>query len=258
MLEANNNEIDAAILQGKEQEKQKEEKLFVGNDISLHPGPAKLEEMSFDERIAHLKKTVTRHPLHRELHYKTLIYCCERHILPDVENFIATCPEFPSADQSPYFLLRFLVQAGGIDAYELDEAGRVITQDQKEGLSEDEIDDLIYQFAYETNEVGRELIRLMSPSERLQELFDLSPEHYDTYIELLDFLTEKRSFAHVDNLLRGRDALMAGREAGDRPLQASVFVDKLERAGAIYWEGGWLITPEGREVLETLKERKEL
>ncbi|MDR1184028.1 MAG: hypothetical protein LBK67_04455 [Coriobacteriales bacterium] len=208
------------------------------------------------ERVDSLKMVVTRSPLQREIKYKTLKFCCSRRILPEVEDFIASCPEFASAEQSPFFLLRFLLEGGGIDAFELDEEGNVVTDECKEGLTEDEIDDLVVQFAYETNEVGRELVELMSPKQRLLKLLEITPEYYDTFVEVLDFLTTKRSFADVDTLLRGDDVLMVGRDPDDRPAQPSVFVDKLEKAGGIYWEEGWVITEEGREVLEMLRERR--
>ncbi|WP_270299375.1 hypothetical protein [Eggerthella sinensis] len=43
---------------------------------------------------------------------------------------------------------------------------------------------------------------------------------------------------------------MAGlsREAGDGGVQPSVFVDKLERAGALFYDGGWQATEAGLKV----------
>ena len=216
-----------------------------------------LDSMTFEERIALLERSVKRNPLHREVLYKTLKYCMERRLLPDVEETIASYPEFPGTAQSPYFLLNFLVKDGGIDVFELDEEGDVVTEERKEGLDEDAIDDLVVQYAYQTNDIGKTVVEEMSPKNRLIELLGIVPEYYDTYIEVLGFLEEKKSFAAVDTLLRGREVLMATRGPDERPLQPSVFIDKLERAGGIYWDGGWIITPEGKELLETLKERNE-
>jgi hypothetical protein len=39
---------------------------------------------------------------------------------------------------------------------------------------------------------------------------------------------------------------MLGRSEGDRPLQPSVFLDKLAATGAIVWSEGWIITEEGK------------
>ena len=226
------------------------------SEVRKGPKPFDINDLSYEERIEHLKKTITRHPLQREINYKILAYCFERRTLPEVEDFIASCPEFPATVQSPYFLLQFLLKGGGIDTFEVDAEGNVVTAEQKEGLTEDEIDDLVAQFAYECNEFGREVAELMNPRKRLLELLEITPEYYDTFIEVLEYLTEKRSFADVDTLLRGRDVLMVGQALGDQPVQPSVFVDKLERAGGIVWSNGWVITREAIDVLETLLERR--
>lgn len=228
----------------------------IGGDIAERtPGPD-FGAMDFGERVDYLREVVLKNPLEREIHYKTLKFCCDRRTLHEVEDFIGACPEFPSTTQSQYYLLQFLLMGRGIEEFELDKDGNVIAPEQKEGLTEDEIDDLVATPAYETNEYGRELVEQMSPENRIGELLDVMPDQYDTFIEVLDFLTEKRSLGQVDALLRGRDVLTSGRDPGERPLQPSVFVDKLEKAAAIYWEKGWLISEDGLVLLETLKERR--
>jgi hypothetical protein len=64
-------------------------------------------------------------------------------------------------------------------------------------------------------------------------------------VEILDFLTTKRNFGEVDALLRNRAALSRGEET----IQPSVFVDKLEKAGAVFWQDGWQASEGGREYL---------
>lgn len=228
----------------------------IGGDISeISTGPD-LESMSFEERVNHLREVVFKNPLEREIHYKTLKFCFERRTLQEIEEFIGSLPEFSAAAQSQYYLLQFLLRGAGIEEYEVDAYGKTVRPEQKEGLTEDEIDDLVVTLAYETNEYGRELVEQISPKNRILETLEIMPNHYDTFVEVLDFLTEKRSLSQVDSLLRGRDVLMVGRAPSDRPLQPSVFVDKLEKAAAIYWEKGWIISDEGREILEILKERR--
>jgi len=223
---------------------------------SRRPGPYDLEGMSFDERVEHLRKRVVSNPLQREINYKTLRFCCDRHTLPEVEDFIGAQPEFEGASQSQFFLLRFLLLGGGIDVFEVDENGEEVTAERKEGLTEDEIDDLVVTNAYETNEYGREVVELMSPQRRILDLLSITPEFYDTFVEVMQFVCEKREFSEVNRLLRGRDVLTIGRAPGEPLIQPSVFIDKLEQAGGIYWEKGWIITEEGREVMETLLKRK--
>ena len=249
--------IDSENSLNPEEEKTPYDELVASaREITELPEAPIVSELSFEEKVEFLKTTVTRNPLQREINYKTLKFCCEGHTLSEVEEFIASCPEFEAAVQSPYYLLQFLLKGGGIDTFELDHEGEIVLPEQKEGLDEDQLDDLVAELAFETNEIGREVVELMSPQNRLLELLDIVPDYYDTFIEVLDFLTEKRSMAHVDTLLRGRDVLMAGRDPGDRPVQPSIFIDKLEKAGGIYWENGWLITKEGKDVLEILEKRR--
>jgi hypothetical protein len=242
-----------AIGRDRQESRPDKEPLSIGGDKAAQGEPKSKESLSLEERATSLYDAVTRNPLHREIHRKTLAFCDKQQILSDVESFIAACPEFSSASQSPYFLLHFIVDAGGIDSFELDVDGSVITPQQKEGLSEDEIDDLVVQFAYQTNEAGRVVAQRMSPQKRLEALLNTEQQYKETYLEVLRFLTKKHDFAAVDTLLRGRDVLMVGREADDRPIQPSVFIDKLEKTGAIYWEKGWIISSEGKDFLESLE-----
>jgi hypothetical protein len=205
---------------------------------------------TFADKVAKVEKAVYRNPLHRELLYKVLEFCQQRRLLREVEDQIATFPEFGEAHQSQYILMTYLINDGGLETFELDEQGNVVTAEQKVGLSEDEIDDLVFDFAYQTTAAGLEVAKQMRPQSRLESLFDATPVYHDTYIEVLEYLRDKHSMAEVDTLLRGRDVLRTGREPDESPMQASVFIDKLEKAGAIVWNEGWETTEEGREVLE--------
>jgi hypothetical protein len=206
-------------------------------------------EMTFADKVAKVEEAVFRSPLHRELLYKVLKYCRSMQALQDIEERIATYPEFTQAGQSQYILITYLIKAGGLETFDLDEEGQVITKEQKAGLSEDEIDDLVMSFAYQTTEAGLAVVEKMSPKTRLMELLDVTPSYYDTYLEVLEYLQEKHSTTEIDTLLRGRPVLMAQRDPLERPIQPSVFIDKLERAGGIVWQDGWVTTDEGKELL---------
>jgi hypothetical protein len=213
-------------------------------------------ELSFDEYVEQVRDTLRRNPLNREILYRILKYCeRERRQLPDLEERIASYPEFKQATQPPYFLIMWLVEAGGLAMFEIDAEGAVVTDERKEGLDENEIDDLVEGWAFETNEVGRAIVREFDPQHRLINLLNIVPERYKTFVEVLSFLENRRPFADVDSLLRGRDILSFGLAPGDRPMQPSVFIDKLEAAGGIFWNDGWQITTEGKELLETIKKR---
>jgi hypothetical protein len=215
------------------------------------------EELDFEGKFKKLRKFVYSNPLTREVYYKTLKYCREQRLLHDLEEHVGAYPEFKAAAQSQYFLITWLVERDGLQELELDEDGNQVTDEQKIGLTEDEIDDLVCDFAYIITDVGAALVEEMDPKNRLLDLLEIVPEYYDTYIEVLDFLTEQHSFADVDRMLRGRPVLSVKQKAGDSPLQPSVFIDRLEYAGGIVWNGGWQLTPDGKELLETIKTRAE-
>jgi hypothetical protein len=137
--------------------------------------------------------------------------------------------------------------------FELDAEGRDVTEQRKQGLSEDEIDDLVADFAFKTNDLGKALLEEFSPADRLDDLLAQVPKRRDTYLEVLEFLCEKRSYAQVDELLRGREILETGPSESDRPMQPSVFIDKLAAVGGIVYDEGWQTSPEGKEYLERTK-----
>ncbi|MDR1088594.1 MAG: hypothetical protein LBL23_04925 [Coriobacteriales bacterium] len=215
-------------------------------------------DCAFEERFSTSCDLLRANTLNRPILYKILKACAvERMPLFELELFIGEQPEAQSATQPPYFLIQWLVDAGSLDVYELDDEGVDVTDERKEGLSEDEIDDLIFETAYRTNEVGLAVLGEFDPTARLKTLFETVPERLSTYAELLSFLEEPRAYVEVDALLRGRDILMLGRDEGDRPLQPSVFLDKLAAAGGIVWSEGWIITDEGKELLEAIRTEEE-
>lgn len=211
-------------------------------------------ELTFEEKLGALNRCVMRHPLNREILYKALAFCEQERPLREAEDFIASLPQFASATQNQYYLLTSLVKAYGLDLVERDEEGGIVTPEMKEGLTEDEVDDLVAELSFKTTEVGRYFVEYNKPAARLVDLLGLAPERADTYIELLEYVgAEPRTYGQVEELLAGRPALETVIDGRRETMQPSVFVDKLERAGALIWNKGWTLTEEGREFLEDLK-----
>lgn len=212
-------------------------------------------ELTFEEKLAALNRTVMRHPLNREILYKALAFCAEERPLREAEDFIAALPQFETCTQNQYYLLTSLVKAHGLEMVERDEAGDVVTAEMKEGLDEDEIDDLVAAISFKTTEVGDYFVEYNRPAARLVDLLHLAPERTDTYIELLEFIGEApRTYPAIEGLLAGRPVLETVIDGRRETMQPSVFVDKLERAGALVWKDGWTLTEEGREFLRDLLE----
>jgi hypothetical protein len=206
------------------------------------------------ERIRGL---IQSNPLYRPVLYRILEACQNQRVrLPDLEGYIGGLVEFKSSSQPQYSLIQWLVDAGALDEYEVDAEGEIVSDEQKQGLEEDELDDLIQTFAYQISADGRTVLTDINPVSRLEKLLAEVPERYDTYIEVLQFLRERHSYAEIDALLRGREILMSGREPDDRPMQPSVFVDKLAANGGLVWDKGWTTTKEGKELLDKISGQK--
>jgi len=171
----------------------------------------------------------------------------------DMEQQIQALPEFKTATQPPYFLIEWLTDTGALSFTEVDADGNEVSDEQKAGKTTEEIDDLVEDMIIDITPAGKETLIAFDPIKHLQELLAERPARFDTYIEVLQFLTSKRSYNDVDKLLRGRPILMDGREADDQPMQPSVFVDKLASAGGIVYTDGWIITPEGQALLDSLR-----
>ena len=223
-------------------------------DLAAEAAPAPKPELSFDERLAILEETVTKHPLNREILYKMLAFCAEERALTAVEEQTAAYPEFKNTTQNQHHMAMTLVRAGGLDLIERDEQGAEVTDEQKAGLTEDEVDDLVCSVSFRTTEVGTRFVQQHHPKARLVELLDLAPERAGTYQEVLEFVSqEPRTYPQIENLLRGRPALETVVDGERMVMQPSVFVDKLERSGALVWSDKWKLTEEGEAFLLDLK-----
>lgn len=219
------------------------------------PAPASEPAPTFEQRVERVRTTVQRNPRTREILYRTLGYCIEQRDLGEVESMIAGLPEFKTCEQNQYRLIVFLEDAGGLDRLELDENRGIVTEDMKEGLDEDEIDDLVCDYAFVTTDAGRAVYEEGKPEKRMRELTALFPKRAHAYQDVLQFCTEPRSWKDINDLLSGSDVLTSGslNTATDVPLQPSVFIDQLERSGGLVWDGSWNITAEGRRFLELMQ-----
>ncbi|MCD8199830.1 MAG: hypothetical protein LUD25_02580 [Coriobacteriaceae bacterium] len=216
------------------------------------------EELTFDESVDRLMDTVNNTPRFREILRKTLVFCQTRRMLREVEDEIQTYPEYEQAAENPYRLIRYLIDGDGLYRIELDEEGEEVTADRKEGLTEDEIDDLIFDFALETTPVGAEVANRLAPHTRIRDLLNLMPVRFDSYVNVLEFCQEPRTMKEIDALFEGVDMKALGIVGADDSIaiQPSVFVDKLERAGALVWKGNWNLTAEGKAFLETVQKAR--
>ena len=214
-----------------------------------------IDPVVFGRMVAKVTEAVTRNPLQRELFYKVLSFCQESKPLREIEQMVMALPGFERTSANAYHFIAVMENAGGLERFELDDEGDVVDDARKAGLTEDEIDDLVAEYAFMTTPAGQAVVEQHTPRARIIELLGLVPERRDTYIELMEFLAEEpRTYNEVTQLLDGRDVLWHLDSKGNPELmQPSVFLDKLHDAAAIEWQQGWQLSEEGRSYLDELK-----
>ena len=214
-----------------------------------------IDPVVFGRMVAKVTEAVTRNPLQRELFYKVLSFCQESKPLREIEQMVMALPGFERTSANAYHFIAVMENAGGLERFELDDEGDVVDDARKAGLTEDEIDDLVAEYAFMTTPAGQAVVEQHTPRARIIELLGLVPERRDTYIELMEFLAEEpRTYNEVTQLLDGRDVLWHLDSKGTPELmQPSVFLDKLHDAAAIEWQQGWQLSEEGRAYLDELK-----
>ncbi len=208
---------------------------------------------SLASRAEKVMAVVLKQPLHREIHYKTLGFCRQQRSLTDVENEIATYPEFKHCGQDQYHLISFLTEAGGLERIELDEDGGVVTEERKAGLSEDEIDDLVASYAYVTTDAGVAVFEEYHPRARMSDLLESMPERTEALAAILEFCKTSRAYTEIEEYLEESGIHKWESAMDEDALHPSSLVGSLEKAGALVWDDGWLLTEEGSVMLESIR-----
>ena len=204
-----------------------------------------------EEKLDRARTLLQHNPSYTRVFLNVLGACDgTAHTLGSLEETIAAMPSYEKLKNPPFFPVHWLHQAFALEEMYLDAQGNLLSAADVAGLDEDAFDDLVAQYAYRTTETGRAVALEFSPARRIQRLLLDEPVRRDTYIELMGFMRQKRSFSEVEALLRGREILSFSAEDGVT-VQPSMFVDKLESVGAIAFDGGWETTKEGKELLES-------
>lgn len=172
--------------------------------------------------------------------------------LGELEARIEALPGYAKHKNPPYFPVSWLRDVGALEELFLDAAGTVYEAKDLEALDEDAFDDLVAQYAYRTTDNGRKLAEEFNPARRLAALLEKEPARKEAYLDLLGFLREKRSFSEIDRFLCECHAHNLTAQDGTT-VQPSMFIDKLGTTGAVDFDGGWMMTKEGKEMLDAVK-----
>lgn len=202
------------------------------------------------DMVREIEASISRNPMHREIYLKTIRFCEMRENLGAVESEIADYPEFAYAAQTPYALIMHLVTCGALVQIPLDEEGREVTSERAAGLSEDELDDLVADYALEATEAGTAATDALRPENRLGKMVRTHADVEDELLDLLEFCERPRQLAEIDAELRR----LEGEGAGHDPRTAGVLIDLLERAGGVCWHDSWETTSTGRRFARACRD----
>lgn len=154
--------------------------------------------------------------------FKILAYCDSARSFSDVESKILSFPEMKGALQSPKILLKWLVEAGGIEQIALQEEEPI----------------------WHTTVAGQNVVEQEAFHNRLRRLFDQELKYQDIYLKVLQACMLPKSRAEIEAMLDGNPAL-------ESPIvYPSFFLETLERSGALEWNDKWQITQTGESLLK--------
>ena len=209
-------------------------------------------ELSFDEKLARAN-TLFRHNRAYRPAFLAVLRQCDNEVceLSELEELIKVIPGYKSNKQPPYFPIHWLEEAYALEELYIDNDGNVLSAEDIEELSEDEFDDLVAAYAYRSTEIGRTVREKFAPETQTAALFENEPSRRDIYLQVLRFVQEKKNFGQIEHLIHDQVAAQPATPDGKKP-QSSVFIDELEEAGAITFNGGWIITDEGKELLDSI------
>ena len=210
-----------------------------------------------EESIARVVECLFNHPRHRELLYKALVHCQTERTEHAAEEFLARQPEAAQALQTPYTLLRNLAAAGGVTVIAHDAQGLALDETRceqlrAEGLDDDALADLVAERRVLTTPAGCAACELLAPEHRTLAAIYKVPERRATFVRLLDFCRTPRKLADINQLLADDPALAPSQRTAGQTLHACYFIDRLEEAGGLVWDGSWVTTDAGTRALASV------
>jgi hypothetical protein len=162
---------------------------------------------------------VSAEPAYRLVLYKILKFCATPRSAAEVEDEIRSFPEMKTAIHSPNVLLRWLEKVGGVERVAVGEEER-----------------------WQTTEAGKKVVETQAPRMRLRELISQEPVYSDVYTQVLRFCEIPKTRTEIEELLQGNPVL-------ENPkVYPTFFIQGLEAAGGLEWNGKWRTTEAGKGV----------
>lgn len=214
----------------------------------------KLAGMDFDARVDATIATLKRRTTFRDILYGLLGFCMEERPYEEIEPYVQGFVEFHRNRQSPRRYVQMLLRTGALEEIELDEQGEVLTEEAKrqavaDGLDPEDLDTLVFDWRVVTTDAGRAAYERFSPGSRIAELIGADPAREEALVRIMEFCCEPRSMGQVVDEFSGSELLGIDEESR-LPRQPSAYIEKLDRAGAVQWDGErWKLTEQGEDYL---------
>ncbi len=164
-----------------------------------------------DAAVSKILARIKAEPSYRNILHRLLAFCVTPCSAGQMREKLLSFPEMATALHSPEAVAAWMIADGGIEA-----------------ISPDEEDTL-----WQTTEAGRKVVEQHGASARLMQLLANEPHYLEIYKQVLAFCQTPRTMGEIDHLLQDNPAL-------ENPkVYASYFIDRLEAAGGLEWEGKW-------------------
>lgn len=214
-----------------------------------------------EELVADVLDVIYKHPRHRELYYKTLAFCAQERTVDEAEDYLEAQPEFAGALQTSTTLVNVLIEKGAIAYCEYDAKGAAITEDslaaaREAGATEDELYEQVARRTVCTTSAGNAAVALLDPTKRVFAYASSVPERACAYRELLQFCITSRTLDEIKNLFDGNPVLEPTERTNWQKLHAVYFVDRMDEAGGLVWDNGWVTTEAGHAFLDSVDDTK--
>lgn len=214
-------------------------------------------ELTFDERVERVLGRVFAHPELREIRRDILAQCTNELPQTELEAWIAGRPDYPADVQTPVRLIESLVDVGGLTSTPRLKSGEAATEEALDAMSDEDFYEQFDDCYIQTTPEGREAVQRTTPEARITELRHAHPLQDEGYEDVLRFIAEEpRSRYDIERFCVGKPYLTAASHMGVAEVRPSHFIDKLERAGVIVWQGKWTINDAGTAYLASLNSNK--
>ena len=172
------------------------------------------------QRAERVLERIEAEPGQKSLLYDLLSITTVPRTLLGIQKAAIACPLMLSALQPVHVYLTWLIECGAIESIKVDNEN-----------------------VYRTTEAGVCALRQRRSPSRITELWQIDPQYREAYLRVLLLCLDGQTRVELESALRGDPALLA------EEVNASFFVEHLEETGAIEWNGGWIATELGKQVL---------